>query len=310
MNFIYNPLENPLFVPVVIRLAYLFLFTFPLVIIFNLKDLRKTFESNIWKRYYAFFIMAPLYLIAIFGGGFYALIFLFIVMLLALNEFRKMSKLPAIYYYFSIFFALITIIVSAFFPRYFYALPVIYFIILTLVPVFLNEGKDSLKNVAYSLFVNIWINFSLAFFILTGYSENGLNMLILMGFSIVLSDVFAYAIGTLFHKIHFFDQYKIADKITPNKTFAGAIGNIIGAGIGIAITKFALPMFSLQSLIILAVLIGISGLMGGLTESMVKRSFKVKDSGTLIPGHGGILDRIDSAIRIIVIFYYYLVLFL
>jgi phosphatidate cytidylyltransferase len=135
-------------------------------------------------------------------------------------------------------------------------------------------------------------------------------MLILMGFAIVFSDVFAFVIGKFFATIHFFDKYKIAANISPNKTFAGVAGNILGAGFGIAVTRFATPMFGLESLIILAFLIGIGGLLGDLTESMVKRTFGAKDSGTLIPGHGGLLDRMDSAIRVIVIFYYYLVLFL
>jgi phosphatidate cytidylyltransferase len=305
-----NPLDNPLFIPTVMRLLFVFLFTFPLVIIYNLKKLKAMFHSNMWQRYYAFFFMAPIYMAAVFCGGVVSLSVLFIVMCLALNEFRRMSGLPEIYFAFTCLLGLLTVIVTAFFPDYFYSLPVIYYLILTLIPVIINNPENSLTHVSYSLFACIWINFSLAHFILAGYRDSGLNMMILMGYSIVFSDVFAFVIGKLFAKIHFLDKYKIADRISPNKTFAGIIGHVMGAGIGIAISRYAIPMFDLARLAILALLIGVHGLLGGLTESMVKRTFNVKDASHLIPGHGGVLDRIDSAIRIIVIFYYYLIFFL
>lgn len=309
LNAINNPFDNPLFSPVVIRLFLVFVFTFPLVIVFNLSNIKGIFSSNIWKRYYAFFFIAPLYLAAIFISGIFSLIFLFVVMYLSLCEFRKMSGIPLPYHLVSVILAGLTTIIAFRLEPYFYSLPVIYFTVLSFIPVCMNEGKDAFKNVSYALFANIWINFSLAHFILTGYMENGLNMLILLGFSIIFSDVFAFVIGGYFKRIHFLDKYTIAENISPNKTFAGVAGNILGAGIGIWISRFAVMEFSFRSLVVLSIVIGIGGILGDLTESTVKRAFGSKDSGNLLPGHGGILDRIDSATRIIVIFYYYILIF-
>ncbi|MEM4271388.1 MAG: CDP-archaeol synthase, partial [Candidatus Pacearchaeota archaeon] len=100
--------------------------------------------------------------------------------------------------------------------------------------------------------------------------------------------------------------FKVAENISPKKIWAGVFGDIIGACIGILIMFFALKnYFNYFEMVILAILIGLFSLVGDMNESLVKRYFNVKDSSSLIPGHGGILDRIDSVLRVIVVVYYF-----
>jgi phosphatidate cytidylyltransferase len=87
---------------------------------------------------------------------------------------------------------------------------------------------------------------------------------------------------------------KLAPKISPNKTWAGAIGGLVGAMIaGVAVAKF----FGLQDLVTIAIVASALSAVaqgGDLFESAIKRRFGAKDAGRLIPGHGGVMDRIDG----------------
>ena len=102
--------------------------------------------------------------------------------------------------------------------------------------------------------------------------------------------------------------------ISPGKTWEGAIGGFIGAIVVSLILKtlFSLPVFSFPinywQAALLGGIISISAQLGDLTESLLKRNTATKDSGKLLPGHGGILDRIDSIIFSGVVAYYFVTL--
>ena len=88
---------------------------------------------------------------------------------------------------------------------------------------------------------------------------------------------------------------KLYPAVSPNKTWTGAVGGLVGSTLGSVIAHFTfLPALSLAQGVALAVVAGAFGQVGDLCESILKRSAGVKDSGALLPGHGGILDRIDA----------------
>ena len=88
---------------------------------------------------------------------------------------------------------------------------------------------------------------------------------------------------------------KLYPAVSPNKTWSGAVGGLLGSVLGSVIAHFTfLPALSLAQGILLAVAAGAFGQIGDLCESILKRSAGVKDSGAILPGHGGILDRIDA----------------
>jgi len=120
-------------------------------------------------------------------------------------------------------------------------------------------------------------------------SEVGRSWILLLFFGIVACDTFAYAFGRIAGK------RKLAPRISPGKTWAGAVGGVIGTVAAVAAFKLtALPMLEWWEVAALGVPLSVFGQLGDLAESLVKRAFCVKDSGNLIPGHGGVLDRIDS----------------
>ena len=104
-------------------------------------------------------------------------------------------------------------------------------------------------------------------------------------------------------------RHALAPTISPKKTVEGLIGGaVLALLVALGARSWFLPSLTLTDAVILAVLLTTAGLLGDLAESAVKRSVDQKDSGSLIPGHGGMLDRLDSLLFTAPCFYYYVVL--
>ncbi len=121
----------------------------------------------------------------------------------------------------------------------------------------------------------------------------------------ILAVIFAGDTGSFYVGRHL-GKHKLTP-ISPGKTWEGTVGgllaNVLSAGI---FGLLFFPSLSLISIVVLAIVIGISGQVGDLAESLLKRISNIKDSGTVLPGHGGILDRIDSLLFAIPVLYLYL----
>ena len=141
-----------------------------------------------------------------------------------------------------------------------------------------------------------YVVFMLSFVFLVRILEGGQYLIWLIFISAWGSDTLAYCSGLLFGK------HKMTPQLSPKKTVEGAIGGVLGAALlGVIyalifreqLTVFASPVLSVG---ILAGAGGAISMVGDLAASAIKRNYEIKDYGTLIPGHGGILDRFDSII--------------
>lgn len=154
-----------------------------------------------------------------------------------------------------------------------------------------------------ALFGTLYISVTLAHLGLIACRENGNWWLLILLALIAGSDTGAYYFGKKF------GRKKLCPTISPKKTIAGAVGGIATGTVGALCALLFLPLeVNLVTFVLPAMLLIVIGILGDLSESTMKRSYDIKDSGTILAGHGGLLDRIDSLLLSAPALYYLLAL--
>ena len=169
-----------------------------------------------------------------------------------------------------------------------------------------------LKGAAYSLGVTlfglVYIVFSFSHIILMKALANGVYYIIILNVVVMLNDSFALFGGVLFGK------HKTGFPVSPNKSWEGYFSGLLFSVLAMVITNqiyisfFDKSLFSMVEAVILGIVLSFTGNLGDLVESAIKRDGSIKDSGSLIPGHGGMWDVFDALIFSYPLFYYYLIL--
>jgi phosphatidate cytidylyltransferase len=152
-----------------------------------------------------------------------------------------------------------------------------------------NDIRMVAAEVGMLAFGILYVPLLLGYLPLVRTGGYGIKWIFLMMFIVMSGDSAAYYLGCRFGK------HKLYAAVSPNKSIEGAIGGILGSLAGAFIAKAVFfPQISVPLCILTAVVVGMAGQLGDLFESLLKRSCGVKDSGNIIPGHGGVLDRLDS----------------
>lgn len=168
-----------------------------------------------------------------------------------------------------------------------------------------QDISQVLKELAFVLFGFCYISLLLAHLVLLHGLPFGREWIFLVLFIIMSGDTMAYFSGITL------GRHKLYPAISPNKSIEGAIGGLIGSVAGAFVARWwFFQALGFADCLFLGLFLGCFGQAGDLFESMVKRAFQVKDSGFFVPGHGGILDRLDSLLFAFPLaFYYGLLLF-
>jgi len=174
-------------------------------------------------------------------------------------------------------------------------------IVLLVYCTFRSPVERALADATSSVFALFYLGLTLIPIPMLREATNGPSLLAFLFLTVWAGDTVAMYAGRAFGK------RKLAPNLSPNKTWAGAIGSIVGAmavaGILLALSTYLAQWNSVKLSysdgplwywLVLAVVVNAAAQVGDLAESALKRSAGVKDSGTLLPGHGGILDRIDA----------------
>ena len=259
--------------------------------------------NNFVKRLITCLILAPITLYLVYIGELALLLFIILICIIASFElttiileknknFKFLSVtcsalLPiAAFYDISIFFNL------AFFYISIWVIRLLYKKIL-----FINFWSSY-------FFVIIYSSIGISFSIIIRNLENGFFLLLIPIILSSVNDITAYIIGKNF------GNKKAFPTVSPNKTFEGSFAGVIGT---IIVSYFLFNYFDLDigisKSISIGLIVAVMGILGDLLESVIKRKSGIKDSGSILPGHGGILDRIDSLILILPIFYLIIILF-
>jgi phosphatidate cytidylyltransferase len=267
--------------------------------------LRKDIHS-IWLTYAGWLIMIPIIAAAIFLGRWAVIAGVTALALLGFTEFARAARLSEGRWitgavYLSILAAGVVTVLNRF--NLFLALPAFATSLIVLIPVLRNRTQGQLRSISLATFAFVYIGWMFAHLGWLANTANPYGYLIFLILATELNDVAAFTFGKLF------GHYPLRSQISPRKTWGGAIGAV---GVSIILPwalRFSLPGFSGRQLLLTGLLIGIGGQLGDLVLSIIKRDTGIKDMGASIPGHGGILDRIDSLIFVAPLFLYMLEFF-
>lgn len=154
---------------------------------------------------------------------------------------------------------------------------------------FYSSSSLVLEQIAKQFFGLIYIPLLLSFMVLIRNSPHGGLWICWIWIMVGAADTGAFYAGT------YWGSHPLAPRLSPKKTVEGALGGLGAAvAVGLVFSYFVFPEFSWFMVVLFAAAAAVAGMMGDLFESALKRSGKIKDSGRILPGHGGILDRLDG----------------
>lgn len=252
-----------------------------------------------FKRLLVAIILLPvlyLYLMKLPAGYFFGIVFA--ISIVAQTEFYSMYRIHGLMRAAGLFLG--CAILAAIF-RY-RGLPpdlliISFIIIATLRLIGKRDPSASLHDISPVILTLLYIPVSLGFQL--RLRENGPEWILFLYGCVWASDSLAYYIGKTIGK------RKLYAEVSPNKTIAGAFGSLLGGAISGGLLSLAfLPQVASWKASLIGISIGCATIIGDLVESMFKRDAGIKDSGSIIPGHGGILDKIDGVLFAGPVFYW------
>ncbi len=241
----------------------------------------------------AFFLIPAVVALVLYGPPILLLFVVMAITFLALLEFNKISSLitgthgggltaplMGLILPLSVYYAgaapSSALFTAAFFLFLFLALPGV------------KNFRHTLPDTAMKTTGLVYISLPLSYFILLASAPAGRWWVLFYLIIIWCNDSFAYIFGKAV------GRHKLCASISPGKTIEGALGGLASGVLAAIIFNAFACLSGYGGVIIIAFVTGILGIFGDLSESVLKRSAGVKDSGTIVPGHGGVLDRIDS----------------
>jgi phosphatidate cytidylyltransferase len=240
----------------------------------------------------------------VFFGDIYFVLFVYLIATIGLLELLHMKKIsrisvPSI---FSVLFLWLLLAPNQYFEDKFLTpfskvevalLAVLFFLTITV----LKKNRFTYDDVGFIVLSTLYIG--VGFYYMIDIRQLGLSYLFYALLVIWATDTGAYFVGRSIGK------RKLWPEISPNKTIEGSIGGILLALIVGILFQITFPISdSFLAVMIITVLVSIFGQIGDLVESALKRHYQVKDSGTILPGHGGILDRFDSLLFVLPILHF------
>lgn len=256
-------------------------------------------SATISKSFYPWFVMAPIIVGVVLSGPLAITLGFLALSLYSIKEFGRITGIYRDIKLLALLYILVMLLYLAAFLEWwalFPALAIYSTCILLLSPTIRNNPKNALQNVGLGTFALFYFGYFLAHGAFLTQIEGGTVLLLYIIIATELNDAAAFMSGKLF------GRRKLCSNISPGKTLEGALGALIATSVFAVASSKYLPYFSPPVLLITILLVWFGGIAGDLVMSYIKRDIGIKDTGTLIPGHGGLLDRVDSFIFVIPLF--------
>lgn len=261
----------------------------------------KTDLSSVFKTWRSWLVMAPLPFVAILLGR---EVFIAAIGLLSLGAFREFAKATGLAkdtlttWLVQIAIGATSLMALIADPRLatdgwygmFIAMPVFVVTTLAIIPVFRNKSQGQLNNVSLAVLGYLFFGWMIGHLGFLANAEHAVGYVLYLMLAVGVADISAFVSGKTF------GRRKLCSAVSPNKTIGGSIGSLVVSMLLPWIFAFALPGLSALQLLLVGLVIGLAAQLGDLTISYIKRDIGIKDMGHLIPGHGGLLDRVDSLI--------------
>jgi phosphatidate cytidylyltransferase len=275
-----------------------------------LKFVLKKNADHAWHSFRGWLIMIPLVVGAVLLGRTATILFFGVVALVGFTEFARATGLyrdwlvTGLVYAGIIGLAIVTLISPPDDPTkigwygMFMALPVYVVAAVLLAPILRDRTKGQLQLVALAMVGFIYIGWMFGHLAFLANGKNAAGYILFLLFAVPLCDVAAFTFGKML------GRHKMRPNISPNKTWEGSLGAF---AVGMALPwvfRFSLAGFTTRELLLAGAIVGIGSQLGDLSISVIKRDIGIKDMGTLIEGHGGVLDRIDSLIYVAPLFFH------
>jgi phosphatidate cytidylyltransferase len=275
----------------------------PLLIITLIRKRLGKEVKSLWVKYGSWFIMVPALTVPLLLGKWSTQALFLLLSLYAFEEFSRsvgLWKQRAHMWLgrISILLVYATVFINWF--GLFMSMPAFVIILAFLLPILKDRYQGMIQHTLLTIFGVTYFGWFLAYLAFLMNIDTGSQLIIAFLLIIVTNDASAYIIGSNLGRHH------MVPNLSPNKTWEGAIGaSLVTIGVTVAI-RSALYNMPVWEALILGILLAFFGTCGDLSISLVKRDVHVKDTGHLIPGHGGLLDRLDSILFATPVFFHFM----
>ena len=300
-------MQNDIFLTYLLIIGGLLLFAG--VVLGILKALGRDVTS-MGRTYRGWLVMVPIVLGTIFLGREATIIGVMVLAIFGFKEFARATGLyddwwlTGIVYLAIAALALVSLTSDPRLDRLgwygmFMALPVYVIAAILLIPIIRNRAKGQLQQVALAIVGFVYFGWMFSHLGFLANTPHAYGYLLYLVFAVEINDIAAFTFGKLF------GSRKLRENISPNKTVAGSLG-AVGVSLMVPwLLSFSFDHFEPLHLIVAGLVVGVGGQLGDLVISYIKRDIGIKDMGSAISGHGGVLDRVDSMIFVAPIFFHF-----
>ena len=253
---------------------------------------------TLWARWLTWVVLATLFTLACFSGLLPVAVLLGLFAVQGTREWATLLDLPHAHRVFLAVDSVLAMALSLFGAVALLATVPLLLLIGMLQPVVGADTRRGMRDLAFGALGFAYLPLLLAFGVLLVRDRpDGAALLFVVAAMAAFSDIGAYVVGKSV------GRRPLAPSLSPNKTLEGVVGNFLGAALAAVLFASVVPLDAL-GLAVLIVIVALAAAWGDLFKSALKREVGVKDAGTLLPGFGGLLDRVDSLIVAVPLVYY------